>query len=129
MLDKSFRLVLAAFIAAFSLSPSSAQAGARRFTFLYEATTTPRGVVEFENSVTWQTSKPANSRFNELDFRHEIEFGITDRLQAAIYVADWFWQNDPVEHANSTRYQDSAIELIYNLTNPTTDWLGSAIYG
>ncbi len=26
-------------------------------------------------------------------------------------------------------YQDTAIEAIYNLSNPVTDWIGSAIYG
>src|SRR5437879_5954068 len=111
------RLAAAALVAAAILNPTVTHAGARRFTYVYETTTRPVGAIEFENSVTWQTSKPLDSRFNEIDFRHEFEFGVTDRFQAAIYVADWFWQNDPVEHASGTRYQDSAIELIYSLTN------------
>jgi hypothetical protein len=79
--------------------------------------------------VTWKTSPREERGFNAVDFRHEIEFGITDRLQAAIYVADWGYREDPGANEHGFSYQDSAIELIYNLTNPTTDLLGSALYG
>jgi hypothetical protein len=30
--------------------------------------------------------------FREVDFRHELEFGLTNKLQAAIYLADWNYQ-------------------------------------
>ena len=36
---------------------------------------------------------------------------------------------DDDTHDRSARYTDSALELIYRLTNPNTDFLGSAIYG
>lgn len=105
------------------------EAGARRFTYVYEATTSAPGSFEFETWATWKTSPREQRRFNAVDFRHEIEFGITDRLQAAIYVADWGYREDPGANEHGFSYQDSAIELIYNLSNPTTDLLGSAIYG
>jgi hypothetical protein len=120
--------VAALLLAAFLL-PSTLFAGARRFTYIYEVTTTPPKEIESENWVTWQTSKPADSRFNQVDFRHEIEVGVTDRFQAAVYVADWGWKNDPAENAHGFRYQDSGIELIYNLSHPVADLLGSAVYG
>src|SRR5207237_3861155 len=98
---------------------------ARHFTFVYETTTSAPGSVEFENWVTWRrTTEPA--RFDEVDFRHEFEFGITDKFQASVYVADWFYAVNP-EHSGFT-YSDSAVELIYNLTNPVVDPLGLAIY-
>jgi len=78
-----------------------------------------------ENWVTWaRTTNPEHS--NQVVFRHEIEIGVTDRLQASIYVADWFYENDPV-HSGFT-YSDSAIELIYNLTNPVIDPIGLSVY-
>ncbi len=106
-----------------------AEAGARRFTYVYEATTAAPGTVEGETWVTWKTSPEEERRFNAVDFRHEIEFGITEHFQAAIYVADWGYREDPGANEHGFSYQDSAIELIYNLTNPTTDLLGSALYG
>ena len=106
-----------------------AEAGARRFTYVYEATTAAPGSVEGETWVTWKTSPEEERRFNAVDFRHEIEFGITEHFQAAIYLADWGYVEDPAANEHDFSYQSSAIELIYNLTNPTTDLLGSALYG
>lgn len=122
-------LITACLAALHLVAVSSAEAGARRFTYVYEATTSAPGSVEGETWVTWKTSPADERRSNGLDFRHEIEFGITDRLQAAIYVADWGYREDPGTNEHGFSYQDSAIELIYNLTNPTTDLLGLALYG
>jgi hypothetical protein len=121
--------VLTTVCALASILPVTGRADARRFTFLYEATTAAPRSVEIENSVTWSTHQPGNAAFNQLDFRHEIEIGLTDHLQAGIYLADWSWVNDPAAHINTTRYTNSAVELICNLTNPTADAIGSAIYG
>lgn len=107
----------------------SAFAGARRFTYVYEATTSPPKSVESETWVTWGTSPADEYRFNSVDFRQEIEVGVTDRFQLSIYLADWGYTEDPAENKHGFEYQDSAVEMIYNLTNPTTDFLGSALYG
>ncbi len=100
-------------------------AGARHFTYLYEAPTSAPGSFELENWVTWaRTTNPEHS--DQVAFRHEIEIGVTDRLQASIYLADWFYQNDPAH--SGFIYSDSALELIYNLTNPVTDPIGLSVY-
>lgn len=108
---------------------SRAQAGSRRFTYVYEATTAAPGGVESENWVTWKTSPGEDRRFNSVDFRNEIEFGVTEHLQLGIYFADWGYREDPAAHEHGFSYQSSAVELIYNLSNPTTDLLGVALYG
>ncbi len=100
-----------------------ATAGDRRFSYVYESTTAAKGEVEVENWATWKTRRDGSGRANEFDFRHELEYGVTDRLQAAIYVADW-----KVSDGQAV-YKDTAAELIYNMTNPVTDLVGSAIYG
>ena len=105
-----------------------AQAGSRRFTYVYEATTAAPGGVESENWVTWKTSPAEERGFNQVDFRHELEFGLTEHLQLGIYLADWSYLNDPASNRHGFRYGSSAIELIYNLSNPTTDLLGLALY-
>jgi len=104
---------------------TAAHAGARHFTYIYEAVTSAPGSVDVENWVTWsRTTNP--QRVDEVDFRHEFEFGITDKFQASVYVADWLYAAN-AEHSGFT-YSDSAVELIYNLTNPVVDPLGLAIY-
>jgi hypothetical protein len=108
-----------------ALSVVSSSAGVRHFTYLYEAPTSAPGSVEMENWVTWKrTTDP--ERVDQIDFRHEFEFGITEKFQASIYVADWFYASDP-QHSGFS-YSDSALELIYNLTNPVIDPIGLSIY-
>jgi hypothetical protein len=104
----------------------SALGGVRHFTFLYEANTSAPGSLELENWVTWQRAT-GPSRLDQVDFRHEFEYGVTDKFQASIYLVDWRYQNDR-EHSGFA-YSDTAIELIYNLTNPVVDPFGLSIYG
>ena len=87
------------------------------------------GTREFEQWITWGTSPREDRRFNEVDFREEIEFGVTEHFQIGLYLANWGYREDPAEHEHGFSYQTSALELIYNLTNPTTDLLGLALYG
>lgn len=102
---------------------ASAHAGARRFTYVYEATTGRPGGVEIENWVTFETHKPDDHGFREVAFRHELEFGITEHLQASVYLADWQYENGA-----GTTYSGSALELVYNFTNPVADPIGLAAY-
>ena len=111
-----------------SALPALSYAGARRFTYVYEATTAAPGTFELESWVTWKTERADDSRFRQFDFRHEIEFGLTDRLQMAIYVADWSYRRGNSFGSEGSVYTGSAVELLYNLTNPATSSLGSAVY-
>ena len=113
-------------IAAFSALATTAFAGDRKFTYSYDATTAPKGSVEFEQWITWKADRSGGTK-NRFDFRHEVEIGLTDRLQLGLYLSDW-----SVTRENGTTksvWNDAAVEMIYNLSNPTTDLLGSAIYG
>ncbi len=117
----------AAMLMATAAGPT-ALAGERRFTFVYEATTMPAGAAEYEQWITWKTHKDADPDFDRIDFRHEIEFGVTDRFQVALYLSDWRYQNgDSVE--DGAEWRDAAVEVIYNLTDPVTDAIGLALYG
>jgi hypothetical protein len=99
--------------------------GVRHFTFVYEAPISARGSVELENWVTWRrTSDPA--RLDQVDFRHEIEIGITDKLQISVYLADWNYAREAGKSGYA--YSDSALEFIYNLTNPVIDPIGFSVY-
>jgi hypothetical protein len=104
---------------------SSSFAGARHFGFLYEAPTAAPGSFELENWATWLRTT-GSDRLNQFAFRHEIEIGVTDRLQASVYIADWDYQHSH-NHSGFT-YSDSALELIYNLTNPVIDPVGLSLY-
>jgi hypothetical protein len=99
--------------------------GVRHFAFLYEAPTSAPESLELEDWITWKRMTGPD-RSDAVDFRHELEYGVTDKLQVSLYLADWFYKNQR-EHSGFA-YSDSAIELIYNLTNPVDDPLGLSIY-
>jgi hypothetical protein len=99
-------------------------AGARHFTSIYETTPAAPGGVELENWVTWRNANGADA----VEFRHELEFGVTDHLTASLYLADWNYHDASPERRSGCAYDASAIELVYNLTNPVIDPVGLAIY-
>lgn len=116
--------VIAAGLLVASLTPTSASATERRFSYNYETTTAPAGSWEYEQWMTWKHYSDKDT----FDFRHEIEFGITDKLQLGVYLADWSYEN--VDGGDSgADYKSSAIELIYQLTDPNKSAFGSALYG
>jgi hypothetical protein len=102
------------------LLPSICFAGARHFTFVYEAPTSPPGSVETEN---WATTR-FNDGFTDAQFRHEIEIGVTEHFQASVYFANWDYRSDN----RGAHYQSSSLELIYNLSNPAADPIGISLY-
>lgn len=106
----------------FTQAVENLSAGDRRFTYIYETTTPAKGELEIENWATWKTKQTENGRSNQFDFRYEIEYGVTDRTSVAVYVADWKVVD------GQAIYQDTAVEVIQNLTNPVTDLIGSALY-
>lgn len=110
----------------FCATSEHALATDRKFSYVYEVTTAPKGTVEFENWVTWKHSDNRTGKVDRFDFRHELEFGVTDRFQAAVYLANWTYDSRATE--DEVRYENSGIELMYRLSNPTTDFLGSGLY-
>jgi len=120
--------VTAAAAAAFTLA-GPARANDRAFTYVYEATTLAEGSVELEQWVTWKTDKDTDSSYDRLDFRTEVEIGLTDDLQLGLYLADWRYEDGASVADDGAEFRNVAAELIYNLSNPTTDLLGVALYG
>ncbi len=105
------------------------RADERAFTFVYEVTTMPKGHAEYEQWVTWKTSKAIDSDFDRLDFRHELEYGVTDHWQVALYLSDWRYQDGDSVRNDRAQWRDIAFETIYQLSDPTVDPLGMAVYG
>ena len=123
--NRTMKNILTA-LTAVSVLATTAFAGDRKFTYSYDVTTSPKGTVEYEQWVTWNAYRSGTKK-DRFDFRHELEIGLTDRLQLGLYLSDW-----SVTRQNGTTnsvWKNAAAELIYNFSNPTTDVLGSAIYG
>lgn len=105
-----------------ALSLFSAQASERRFAFSYPSLTSPLHELELENSVTIKLRPGSQRRFA---FKHELEYGLTEKTQVALYLANW--STDRFE--KRSYYQNSGVEIIHNITNPVSDLVGSAVLG
>ena len=101
--------------------------GERAFTGSYEALTSPKGSLEFEQWVTWATHKQDDATFQGFEFRHELEYSVSDNWMVALYLSDWQVENSQ-ETGTDTRWNNIAAETIYMLLNPTIDPLGVAGY-
>jgi len=106
----------------------TAQAGSRHFGYSYETTTMSAGALELETLLTWKSHKAGDPGTDTFDIRHEFEYGVTDRLQLALYFVDWTY-NRPGNGKSGAGFKDVAIEAIYNLTDPNNSPFGSALYG
>ena len=123
-------------------------AGARRaradenyFGYSYGSETLPKGAFEAYSWTTWRTSKGQGS-YNALDLKQEIEYGITDRLQASFYLNERYHSIDgaaPFEEVdgvetpeypdrNQFAFQGVQASLKYNVLSPFKDPLGFAVY-
>ena len=100
---------------------TAAQADNRRFTFTYEATTMAPGEREYEQWVTWKTHKGNDSKYDRIDFRHELEFGVTDNFQLGLYFnlamvglaggAILYDTSNVLHHFPEDRYVGAALQL------------------
>ena len=48
---------------------------------------------------SWRTGSHGSAlliqtALSEVDFRHELEYGVTDKFQVSIYLADWFYESN-----------------------------------
>ena len=69
-----------------------------------------------------------NRDFDRFDIRHEIEVGVTDHFQLGLYLSDWRYEENRPKGVHRGDWRGVALEGIWNLTNPTTDPVGLALY-
>ncbi len=120
-------LALALLTALAVLHGDEARADARRFAYVYETTTMPQGMAEYEQWITWKTDKDGDDRYERLEFRQEIEYGLSDRVQVALYFADWRYTRK--SSGSDTQVRTSSLEVIASVADPATSAVGAALYG
>jgi len=140
----SFRYAVLS-VAALALG-QPAVAGDSPFGYVYTTDTHPRGQREFEQ---WITRRHGHSRgdFDAWQFRTELEYGVTDNLQTALYLnydsVDAFRNRpdgstgpgafvpdgvDPDARYKSSFLESVSNEWIYRLLSPYKDPIGLALY-
>src|SRR5262245_38556995 len=107
-----------------------ARADERHFTYSYEAQTHPKGALEYEQWATLRTRKEAG-RFDVWQFRHELEYGVTDTLTTSLYL-NWEFEAlrgvPGVENEHEAKFETVSNEWKYKLTDPSIDPVGTLLY-
>ncbi|WP_230414327.1 DUF6662 family protein [Collimonas silvisoli] len=118
-----------------------------QFAYVYTTDLLPKGAKEVEQWMTWRHQKIAG-RYDQVEGRTEVEYGLTDRLQVALY-GNYNWtsayhngpdgattppeqfaddQPDPNARYRDKRFVGVSAEAIYRLLSPYTDGIGVALY-
>ena len=114
-----------------------AVAGESMFGYLYTAETIPAGQWEYEQWNTIRSGK-ARGEYTAFDLRNEIEYGVTDRFQVALYINSGYLnlknQYDTedvsmdVPDRNEFSVNGASLEFIYRILSPYKDAFGFAAY-
>ncbi len=125
------RLLTALFVGSLALSASATE---RLFTYTYEPETLPKGAWEAEQWVTLRTGRTGavgKSDFNLLVFREELEYGVTDNYQVALYFNHQYeYFKNPSTGARTSHYRQKgfSLENKYMLLNPADHVVGLSLY-
>lgn len=117
-----------------TLLAAPAAANVRSFAYTQESRVLAPGESELE---PWTTFRVGRSRYySAIDGRLELEHGLLDHLQMALY---WNFSTqtqdvvtDPltrdIQRQSESEFSSASLELKYQLSDPTADVLGSALY-
>jgi hypothetical protein len=117
-----------AFALAFILVPALASANERHFTYTYETAVLSRGQKEIE---IWTTPRIGrDTYFYRLDERVELEVGVTDRWQLALYLnaTAQAAEVSPGVIATETEFEGVSLENKIKLMDPVADAVGLGLY-
>lgn len=114
-----------------------AHASEGMFGYIYTAETTPGDQWEYEQIQTFRSGK-ATGDYQALDVRFEMEYGVTDRLQAALYLNTSYNKirnvYDPEDTSKNLPNTDAfdvnglSVEFMYRVLSPYKDGIGLAFY-
>jgi hypothetical protein len=128
---KPTRLILTAWCAVLAFT---ATAHERIFTYSYEPTTPPKGELEFEQHVTLRAGRNSTvdqEDYYRLQFREEIEYGVTDNYQVSLYFNHQYehFKAPSTGHVTSDYRQTGfSLENLYMVLNPAEHKVGLALY-
>jgi hypothetical protein len=112
----------------------AAAASERYFTYTYEPETMPQGAWEYEQTVTARVGRDKAVRqedYNKWEFRHELEYGVTDNYSVSLYVNESLENfRDPLaaKDRSDFRFDGISIENRYLLWNPADHAVGLTFY-
>src|SRR5436190_23815614 len=111
-----------------------ASATERYFTYTYEPETLPKGGLEYEQWVTLRAGRNqtvGQEDYNRWEFRHELEYGVTDNYSLSLYLNESLTSFKDVasgHHVSDFAFDGVSLENRYLVLNPADHALGLALY-
>jgi hypothetical protein len=105
---------------------ATVSADPRPWTFTYDTYAAGKGNWEFEQWVTWETHKKDEKGYDRFVIREEIEYGIADNFDLAIYAPTWNYEDS--KERKGAAYDSVGVEGILYLSKPS-DVVGVGLYG
>jgi hypothetical protein len=130
---KLHHILLTGLIASCALT-APALADERHFTYVYEPETLPKGAFEFENWITLRSARNGavgQEHYSRWDLRQELEYGITDRYTAALYLNEKNVHfRDPITGVRESDFgfEGLSLENRFQLFNPAEYKIGMTLY-
>jgi len=139
------RAWLAALLAVAALAGGGARADEPLFGYVYTTDLLPRGKWEVEQWITDREGQ-AHGRFHHIHFSTEVEYGLEDNLQVAVYVNSQYadesansvrhltegieipWHHDPAKPYSAWAFDGFSAEVVYRVMSPYLDPVGLAFY-
>jgi hypothetical protein len=138
-------VLLTLFVSALLSHLSEARAGETIFGYLYTTDLQPKGKLELEQ---WFTDREgqAHGFFHHLDMSTEVEYGVTDNFQVALYLNYMYadesgnsvrhktegieipYEHNPDQRYQAARFDGGSFELMYRALSPYSDPVGLAFY-
>ncbi len=124
---------------------SPAQAAESMFGYTYTTDTLPKGKFELEQWITDKESQ-AQGWYHHFDMSTEIEYGVTDNFQIALYVNYHYlnasgnsvrgltegmeipYDHNPGNPYSALSFDGASMEFLYRFFSPYTDAVGFAVY-
>src|SRR5436190_11444833 len=112
----------------------SASATERFFTYTYEPETLPKGAFEYEQWITsrlGRTGAVGQENYNRWEFRHELEYGVTDNYTLSLYLNHSLtdFQEGPIgRQVSHYQFDNFSLENRLLVLNPVDHSVGLALY-
>jgi hypothetical protein len=112
----------------------SAFAMERFFTYTYEPETMPKGALEYEQWIGLRAGRNkavGQDNFNLWEFRHELEYGVTDNYSLSLYLNESltnFRQTTGGRRISHFGFDGVSLENRYLVMNPADHAVGVTLY-
>lgn len=108
------------------LVPLTAFADIRPFSFVKDVYPLGKGGIEYEQYHTWSFQTEGDNAFHELQFKHELAFGVADNFDLAVYLPVWSYTHS--KDGDVTKFEQVAVEGVVYLSSPVSDPIGVGLY-